>query len=258
MSRTIVLVYGILSYAVFFGTFLYAIGFVGNWFVPKSIDSGEAGPTWLAVLVNGGLLGLFAVQHSVMARRGFKAWLTQFISPAAERSTYVLVSSLCLILLFWLWQPMPAVIWDVQHPIGHWVLVGLSLLGWATVLYGSFLINHFDLFGLRQVVLYARGRAYTSPHFVERSLYKVVRHPLMTGFIIAFWATPTMTAGHLFFAALTTGYILVGIQFEEHDLARAHPKEYDAYRQRVPALVPMPRRGAQGEASRGHESSVSR
>lgn len=243
MSRIIVLLYGIIAYAVFFGTFLYAIGFVGNWVVPKSIDSGEpAASSWLAVIINGGLLGLFAAQHTVMARRGFKAWLTQFIPPAAERSTFVLVSSLCLVLLFWLWQPMPAVIWDVQNAFGHWALAGLSLVGWAIVLYGSFLIDHFDLFGLRQVVLYARGRAYTSPHFVERSLYKVVRHPLMSGFIIAFWATPTMTVGHLLFAVLTTGYILVGIQFEERDLARAHPEAYDAYRRRVPALVPFPAR----------------
>lgn len=239
MARIMVLLYGIVAYVLFLGTFLYAIGFVGNWFVPKSIDSGEAGPAGMALLVNGALLGLFAVQHSVMARPGFKAWLTRFIPRSMERSTYVLVSSLCLVLLFWLWRPMPTVIWDVQNSVAEGALVGLSLLGWAIVLYGSFLIDHFDLFGLRQVVLYARGREYTSPHFIERSLYRVVRHPLMLGFIVAFWFTPTMTTGHLLFAILTTGYILVGIQLEERDLVRAHGDEYPKYRRRVPALVPL-------------------
>ncbi|MFW6061140.1 MAG: isoprenylcysteine carboxylmethyltransferase family protein, partial [Phycisphaeraceae bacterium] len=173
MARILVLAYGVVAYLVFFVTFLYAVGFVGNWVVPKSIDTGEPGPTWIALVVNCALLGLFAVQHTIMARRGFKQWLTRYIPQAAERSTFVLVSSLCLVLLFWLWRPMPTVIWDVEAPIGRGVLAALSLLGWGIVLYGSFLIDHFDLFGLRQVVSYARGKQYAHPHFMERSLYKL-------------------------------------------------------------------------------------
>jgi protein-S-isoprenylcysteine O-methyltransferase Ste14 len=238
MVRLLVFAYGVFAYLVFFGTFLYALGFVGNWVVLKSIDGGRPGSAWLALLVNCALLGLFAVQHSVMARGWFKAWLTRVIPRAMERSTYVLVSPLCLILLFWLWQPLPTRIWHVQQPIAAVVLAAVSLLGWGIVLYGSFLIDHFDLFGLKQVMLYARGRQYTSPHFMERSLYKVVRHPLMLGFFIAFWFTPTMTVGHLLFAILTTVYILVGIQFEERDLVRGHGEAYAEYQRRVPALLP--------------------
>lgn len=239
--RLFVLFYGVFAYLLFFATFLYAIGFVGNWVVPKSIDSGESSSTWAALAINLALLGLFAVQHTIMARPRFKAWLTRFIPKAMERSTFVLASSLCLVLLFWLWQPMPNKIWDVQQPVARGALVALSLIGWGIVLYGSFLIDHFDLFGLRQVALHAAGKPYTSPRFIERSLYKLVRHPLMLGFIIAFWFTPTMTVGHLLFAVLTTGYIIIGIQFEERDLAAAHGDQYLDYRRRVPALLPIPK-----------------
>ncbi|MEZ0471466.1 methanethiol S-methyltransferase [Luteimonas salinilitoris] len=249
MKRLLVLLYGVVSYAVFFATFLYAIGFVGNLLVPRSIDSPALVPLGQALLVDLGLLAVFAVQHSVMARPAFKRWLTRFIPEAAERSTYTLVSSLALIALFALWQPMGGVIWHVENPIGTGVLYGLFAFGWALVLISTFLINHFDLFGLRQVWLYFLGRPYTSLRFNTPGPYRWVRHPLYVGWLFAFWATPTMTVAHLVFALLTTAYILVAIQLEERDLIKAHP-EYSGYRQRVPMLIPgLRRRAARARAA---------
>ncbi len=230
--------YGLACYACFLGSFLYAIGFVGDFAVPKTIDSGPAGAWPEALLIDLVLLGLFAVQHSVMARPGFKAVWTRIVPRAVERSTYVLFSSLLLILLMWKWQAIPAVVWDVSASLPKTILLALCAVGWLIVLLSTFMINHFDLFGLRQVFLRMRGIDYTPLHFTQRALYKFVRHPIMLGFVIAFWAAPYMSAGHLVFAIMTTGYILVGIFFEERDLMRSHSAEYGAYRARVPMLFP--------------------
>jgi methanethiol S-methyltransferase len=230
--------YGLACYACFLGSFLYAIGFVGDFAVPKTIDSGPAGAWPEALLIDLVLLGLFAVQHSVMARPGFKAVWTRIVPRAVERSTYVLFSSLLLILLMWKWQAIPAVVWDVSASLPKTILLALCAVGWLIVLLSTFMINHFDLFGLRQVFLRMRGIDYTPLHFTQRALYKFVRHPIMLGFIIAFWAAPHMSVGHLVFAIMTTGYILVGIFFEERDLMRSHSAEYGAYRARVPMLFP--------------------
>lgn len=237
MSRVLILAYGLLSYAVFFLTFLYALGFIGNFAVPRTMDSPALVPLGNALLVNLGLLGLFAVQHSVMARPAFKHWLTRIIPEPAERSTYVLMSSLALIVLFWFWQPMGGLVWDVQHPVGRAVLYGLYGFGWLVVLVTTFLINHFDLFGLRQVWLHFRGRPYTQLPLRAPGPYRLVRHPLYVGWLFAFWATPSMSVAHLVFAVMTTLYILVAIRFEERDLVDALPG-YAEYRERVPMLVP--------------------
>jgi protein-S-isoprenylcysteine O-methyltransferase Ste14 len=237
MTGILTLVYGVLSYVIFFLTFLYAIGFLGNVVVPKSLDSGATGPWPTALAINLALLSLFALQHSVMARPGFKRLLTRFIPASAERSTYVLVSSLALILLFWLWQPLGGVVWNVQNEIGRAVLYGGFAFGWALVLLATFVINHFDLFGLRQTWRAFRGQPQAPLRFVVPVLYRIVRHPLYVGWFFAFWCTPTMTVTHLLFAVMTTAYILVAIQLEERDLMTAHP-EYAAYRRRVPMLVP--------------------
>jgi protein-S-isoprenylcysteine O-methyltransferase Ste14 len=241
MKRTAILVYGAVSYAVFFATFLYAIGFIGNLVVPKSIDTGvETG--WLTALaVNTLLLGVFALQHSVMARPFFKRWITRFIPQAAERSTYVLVSSLAFILLFWAWQPLPTPVFSVENEVLRTAITGLFLGGVSLVLYSTFLIDHFDLFGLRQVVLHFRGKAYTEKNFVTPSLYKHIRHPLYLGWFITFWATPDMSVGHLLMAIGTTGYILVAIIFEERDLGDLLGAEYRAYRERTPMFFPRAR-----------------
>ena len=238
MKRITAFTYGVICYAIFLGTFLYAIGFVGNFIVPKSIDSTPDGPLGMALLINALLLGLFAVQHSVMARPVFKRWWTRFVAKPVERSTYVLFSSLALIVLFAYWQPIGGVIWNVPDPVGQAVLYGLCALGWGVVLVSTFLINHFDLFGLRQVWLYLRGKECSPLTFVTPGPYRHVRHPIYVGFIIAFWATPTMTAAHLFFALLTTAYILIGIRFEERDLVTFHGARYAEYRKLVPMLVP--------------------
>ena len=249
MSRLLVFVYGVITYSVFLVSYLYAVGFVGNFMVPKSLDSAPTAPLGTALLINLGLLGLFAVQHSVMARPAFKRRLLRLIPQATERSTYVLVSSLALILLFWQWSPLGGVIWDVQDSTARAVLYGLFGFGFLLVLVATLLINHLDLFGLRQVWLNLRGREYTSLNFVTPGPYRLIRHPLYLGWLFAFWATPTMTVTHLLFAAMTTAYIFVAIQLEERDLIAAHP-QYVEYKRRVPMMIPMPgKRGAVRTAS---------
>lgn len=239
IKRWVILIYGIIAYMVFLGSFLYAIGFVGNLVVPKTIDSGTVTPFDQAVWTNIVLLGLFAVSHSVMARQGFKQWWTRIIPPEAERSTYVLVSSLVLILLFWQWQPMPSIIWDTTHPMGQVVLQSLFWLGWITVLLSTFMINHFDLFGLHQVVLQLQQKPYTPLAFRTPWLYRYIRHPIMVGFIMAFWATPTMTLGHLLFAVATTAYIMVGVSLEERDLVDFYGEDYLQYKQKTAKFCPF-------------------
>jgi protein-S-isoprenylcysteine O-methyltransferase Ste14 len=241
MSPYLAMGYGAASYLVFVASFLYAIGFVGNLFVPRSIDSPASGSLGGALVFDLLLLALFAVPHSVMARPGFKRWWTRFVPSPVERSTYVLVSSLLLGLLCWQWRPIPSVIWDITNPVGRFFLHGAFWAGWAVVFLSTFLINHFDLFGLRQVFLYAQGRDYTPVGFKITGLYSYVRHPIMLGFLVAFWATPTMTAGHLIFALATAAYIVIALQLEERDLVRFHGEQYDAYRRQVGMLLPLPR-----------------
>ena len=245
MTRLLNIGYGAVCYVLFLAAFLYSIGFVGGFGVPRTVDNGVEASIAEAVIVNVLLLGLFAVQHSVMARPAFKRWWTRFVPKTIERSTYVLLSSLLLFLLFWQWRTMPAIVWDVAWTPGRIALWVVFAAGWVIALVSTFLINHFDLFGLRQVYLAWRGTPYTDLEFRESLLYRVVRHPLMLGFILAFWATPTMTAGHLLFAVATTGYILIAMQLEEHDLAAALGDRYRDYRSRVPMIIPgLHRRGS--------------
>ena len=237
MKRALAFAYGVVSYLVFFASFLYAIGFIGNFAVPKTMDSPGTGPWQAALMIDLGLLGLFAVQHSVMARPAFKRWLTRFIAPAIERSTYVLASSLALLLLFWQWQPLGGVIWELQGPVGVGLMYGGYAFGIALVLVATFAINHFDLFGLRQVWRNLLGKPQQALQFKLPLLYRLVRHPLYVGWFFTFWCTPVMTVTHLVFALATTAYILIAIRFEERDLVAAHP-EYAAYRREVPMLIP--------------------
>lgn len=239
LTRSAVAFYGIATYAVFFGTFLYAIGFVTGLFVPKSVSSGQAGPLLPAMAINAALLGAFAIQHTIMARKWFKRWITRFVPIAIERSTFVLAASLSLIATFAWWQPMPQLLWQAPGPITAGVLTAISMLGFGIVLYSSFLINHFDLFGLRQISTHFLGREYQPVRFRLIGLYRIVRHPLMFGFLIAFWATPEMTVGHLFFALMTTGYIIVGVSIEERDLIEDFGQEYLDYKASVPGLLPI-------------------
>lgn len=239
MSRLLALLYGVASYSIFLVTFLYAIAFVAGVGVPKHIDNGATAPFPIALAIDLALLGLFAVQHSGMARPAFKRWWTRIVPVPIERSTYVLVSSLALALLLWQWRPLSWPIWDLENQIARAALYGLSALGWLLLLSSTFLINHFDLFGLRQVWFHARRRQAMDEPFVTRAFYRIVRHPLMLGFLIAFWATPTMSLGHLLFALMTTAYIVVAVKFlEERDLVALYGDTYRDYQRRVPMLLP--------------------
>jgi methanethiol S-methyltransferase len=243
MARIVAFLYGVFCYLIFFVTFLYAIGFVGNVVVPKSIDSPPLYSALSAALViDALLLSIFAIQHSVMARQWFKRWWTRIVPAPIERSTYVLIASLALQLLFWQWRAMDPIVWDVQNPTGRTLLLALFWMGWGGVLFSTYLVDHFSLFGLKQVYNYLKGRVDGGTPFKSPALYKVVRHPLYLGFIIAFWSTPRMTFGHLFFALMTTAYIVVAIQFEERDLIHSYGDTYRKYRQRVSMLIPIPRR----------------
>jgi protein-S-isoprenylcysteine O-methyltransferase Ste14 len=238
-KRVGIFVYGVVCYVAFLATFLYAAGFIGGFLVPVTLDGPATTPLPQALAIDVGLLGLFAVQHSVMARKWFKDRWTRVVPREAERSTYVLLSSVALILLFWQWRPLGGVVWSVSNPVGRAIILSLFASGWALVLVSTFLINHFDLFGLRQVWLVLRGMPYTALRFGTPGPYRIVRHPLYVGWLFAFWMTPVMTFAHLLFAVATTAYILLAIQFEERDLVRDHGEAYEDYRRRVPMIVPL-------------------
>jgi methanethiol S-methyltransferase len=241
LKRILFFAYGTFSYLIFLGTFLYAVGFIGNFGVPRTLDGPVTGSLLVSFAIDAGLLTLFAVQHSVMARKWFKEWWTRFVPKPIERSTYVLFSSVALIVLFALWRPLGGVIWSVEDPAGRLVLRGLFAFGWGLVLFSTFLINHFDLFGLRQVWRNLLGQPEDGLRFTTPGPYKLVRHPLYVGWLFAFWMTPVMTSAHLLFSIATTAYILLAIQFEERDLVREHGETYEAYRKSVPMLVPSVR-----------------
>lgn len=242
MKKIIAFIYGLIAYILFLGSFLYAIAFVGDFGVAKTINTGPETPFTQALIINLTVLSVFALQHSIMARPEFKEWWTQFVPPQIERSTYVLLSSLALILIFWQWRPISAVIWDVQHETATILLHGLFALGWLIVLLSTFMISHFKLFGLKQVYHYLKNIEPQPLSFQKPFLYQIVRHPLMLGFIIAFWATPFMTLGHLVFSITTTLYILIAVKFlEERDLLRKHGQKYAEYQDQVPMLLPFPK-----------------
>ena len=233
-------IYGLIAYLIFLVAFLYAIGFVGNFIVPKSIDSGTETNFWQALLVNALVLSLFVIQHSIMARPAFKKWFTRIISPAIERSTFVLLTSLILLLIFWQWQPLTTVVWKAENEAVAMILTGVFFFGWLVVFLSTFMINHFELFGLKQIFDNLKSKP-PQPHVLQVNFfYKIVRHPIMSGFIIAFWATPLMTVGHLIFAIATTIYIIVAVKFlEEKDLRNYIGKEYEEYQKKVPMLIPF-------------------
>jgi protein-S-isoprenylcysteine O-methyltransferase Ste14 len=252
MTRRIsIFAFGVVSYAIFFAVFLYAAGFVANWLVPRSLDSGTAPSAMVALAVNAGLLLLFGLQHSVMARPGFKVWWTRFVPVEAERSVYVLASSLAMIALYAFWQPLPSVVYQLEHPVAVAVAWGVCAIGYLTVLYSTFLIDHFDLFGLRQSWLALRNRPYVHRPFHTPSLYKYVRHPLYVGWLLFFWATPVMTVGHLILAVGITGYILVAVVFEERDLLNHFGADYRAWRARTGAFIPRLRSRSRRERPSG-------
>jgi protein-S-isoprenylcysteine O-methyltransferase Ste14 len=240
LARVLTFGYGVIVYLIFVAVLVYTIGFLANAVVPRGIDEGAVGPVWASVLINAGLLGLFAVQHTVMARPGFKRWWTRFVPQAIERSTFVLAASLVLALVVWLWRPLPAIVWSVEGGATRLLPHLVYGFGWFVVVGSTFLIDHFDLFGLRQVAARARERAYEPVGFRQPLVYRLVRHPIMVGFLIAFWATPDMTAGRLLFAVLGTAYILVGVRFEERDLRRGLGEAYVNYQAQVPRFVPRP------------------
>jgi methanethiol S-methyltransferase len=252
MKRYLTISYGAAAYLLFLASFLYLVGFLGNIWLPRTVDHGLSAPLGQAVLVNVLLLGAFGVQHSVMARPAFKARWTRFVPPSIERSTYVLLSSVVLVLLYWQWRTMPAVIWDVHQAAGRLVLWVLFWLGWGIALASTFMISHVDLFGLRQVYLAWRGKPYTDIAFHVRLFYRLVRHPLMLGFVIVFWAAPTMTAGHLLFSLAMTGYILIATHLEERDLVAVLGDQYRDYRSEVPMLLPLRRRRPPPKAAGQH------
>ena len=234
--------YGVVTYALFLALFVYAVGWVEGLVVPRSIDDGPEVAVWVAIAVDTGLLAVFAIQHSVMARPAFKRWWTRYVPQPVERTTYVLLASLALALVMWQWRPVGGVVWDVTAQPWRTIVFGVSFVGWGIVLLSTFLIDHFDLFGLRQVARHLRGREQTSPAFQTPLLYRRVRHPLMFGFLVAFWASPTMTGGRLLYAGATTAYILVALRYEERDLVAHVGERYRRYQQRVPMLLPRPGR----------------
>jgi protein-S-isoprenylcysteine O-methyltransferase Ste14 len=242
MAGLVAVLYGIVAYGFTLVALLYLVGFVGNLVVPKSIDSGAAGPLLQSVIVDTMLIVVFAIQHSVMARQGFKRWWTRMVPASIERSTYVLFTSFALLLLYWQWQPIPAPVWTVHNPIAAGVLDGIFWLGWVVLVASTFLLNHFELFGLSQVFARLFGKQLADPKFRAPLLYRLVRHPILLGVLLAVWATPAMTFGHLLFAGVITGYILIGIQLEERDLIQQFGDQYRRYRQRASMLIPLPGR----------------
>lgn len=247
MKKTLFFIYGVTAYFIFFGTFLYLIGFTEAALVPKSVNSGEAGAIWSAIAINLSFILLFGIQHTIMARQAFKDKWTQIVPKPIERSTFVLITSFILIGLFLFWQPLPQVLWNIENETARLALYAISAAGWAMVLLSTFLINHFDLFGLRQVYLNLIGKPNTQIKFKMIGPYKWIRHPLMLGFMVAFWSAPTMTLGHLVFAGGFTSYILIGLHFEERELVQIHGDDYVRYQQSTSKLLPVPKWGRKSQ-----------